>query len=125
MSASIDGLDENLQSPWRLAICAFLHQADAVEFRLIRDSLGIAEAHLSKQVRILVDAGYVSSEKVGPGHRRTWLSLTARGRDVFNSHVESLHRLLNPQPQGETGRSSTPSPPLLPHGAMQTSRSSR
>jgi DNA-binding MarR family transcriptional regulator len=96
MPTYIDGLDENLQSPWRLAICAFLEQADAVEFRVLRDSLGIAETHLSKQIRVLVDAGYVASEKVGPGRRRTWLSLTALGRDAFRTHVESLDRLINP-----------------------------
>lgn len=103
MPSYIDGLDESLQSPWRLGICAFLEQAEAVEFRVIRDSLGIAEAHLSKQIRILVDAGYVSSEKTGPGRRKTWLSLTALGRDVFRSHVESLDRLLNPGAKSEGG----------------------
>jgi DNA-binding MarR family transcriptional regulator len=95
VSTLIDGLDEGLQSPWRLAICAFLERADAVEFRVLRDALGIAEAHLSKQLRILTDAGYVSSEKIGPGRKRTWLSLTALGRDAFRTHVEGLERLLN------------------------------
>lgn len=57
----------------------------------MEDSLGITDPALSKQVRVLTDAGYLVSRKsAGPGRHRTWLALTPRGRDAFRAHVESL-----------------------------------
>ena len=90
----LDNFDEVIHSPLRLAICAFLNPVEAAEFAVVRESLGITDSALSKQVRLLTDAGYLASQK-SPGRRpRTWLSLTARGRAAFAAHVENLRRTL-------------------------------
>lgn len=91
----LEGADEIIHAPRRLAICAFLDPVQAAEFSAVRDSLGITDPALSKQVRILADAGYLESRKsTGPGRHRTWLSLTPRGRDAFRAHVERLRAVL-------------------------------
>lgn len=95
MSTQLDGFDETIHSPRRLSICAFLATADEVEFAVIRDSLGVTDSVLSKHLRVLIDANYVTSRKtLGIGRPRTWLRLTGEGREAFEHHVALLRRVL-------------------------------
>lgn len=95
MNGFLDDFDETIHAPRRLAICAILASVDAAEFSTIRDSLGISDSSLSKQVSMLSDAGYVSSEKVaGVGRPRTWVRLTVGGNLAFHAHVEKLRSVL-------------------------------
>lgn len=91
--------DEIIHAPWRLRTCSLLAPVDSMAFSLVRDSLGITAAHLSKQVKILTDAGYVKATKAAEPSRSdsrkaTWLSLTPAGRRAFEAHVAELRRLL-------------------------------
>ena len=91
--------DELIHAPLRLRICSLLEPVDAMAFGNVRDSLDIADAHLSKQVKILTDAGYVVVAKRGSERRddlrkTTWLSLTPAGRAAFTGHVAALRSLL-------------------------------
>lgn len=93
------GFDELIHAPLRLRICSLLASADALGFAVVRDSLEITDAHLSKQVKILSDAGYLTSTKSGSSSRSdarktTWLALTPTGRRAFRGHVAALERLL-------------------------------
>lgn len=95
MSDFFDEFDDTIHAPRRLAICAFLTSVDAAEFATVRDALGISESSLSKQIRMLSDAGYVSIERVVfGGRRRMWIRLTPVGRRAFDDHVENLRRIL-------------------------------
>jgi DNA-binding MarR family transcriptional regulator len=94
----LDQFDETIHAPRRLAICAFLATVDEADFATVRDSLSISDSSLSKQVRILADAGYIVAQKVVSGGRaRSWLRLTAGGRAAFAAHVERLRRILELQ----------------------------
>lgn len=78
----------------RLRICAFLLPAEQVSFGTIRDELGYSDSMLSKQLRTLVEAGYVATTKEGDVPRpRTWVSLTAEGRDATHGHLAALREL--------------------------------
>ncbi|MDO5736018.1 MAG: transcriptional regulator [Propionibacteriaceae bacterium] len=92
-----DDFDELVHSPVRLRICAALATATALEFTAIEDALGVSTSTLSKQLRLLADAGYVSLEKRKQvfGRPRTWVSLTRAGRRAFDAHVNALRRLLD------------------------------
>ena len=102
---SFDDYDEVIHAPRRLSICAFLASVDAAEFATLRDSLGISESSLSKQIRILVIADYVRTERVtARGRARMWLRLTSAGRDAFDAHIARLRHLvqtygLGPNPE--------------------------
>ena len=74
---------------------AVLANSEAVEFAFLRDHLGVKDADLSKQMKQLVDAGYVSSskDKVGRGGKR-WFRITKEGRDAFDRHVAALRDLV-------------------------------
>jgi DNA-binding MarR family transcriptional regulator len=53
-------------------------------------------AALSKQISTLEQAGYVTVNKTGAGRRsRTYVRLSARGREAFNGHVAALQKLVN------------------------------
>jgi len=88
--------DETIHAPHRLRICAFLDATASAEFSAIRDMLGVADSVVSKHVKVLQAAGYVSLDKpTGRGGRvRTWLSLTPAGRRAFAGHVRALRELV-------------------------------
>ena len=91
-----DAFDELIHSPVRLRICAALATASALEFTAIEKTLEISTSTLSKQLRVLMDAGYVTLEKRKQtfGRPRTWVSLTLPGRRAFDAHVAALRRLI-------------------------------
>ena len=92
--------DELIHSPNRLRICAALDASDAsteVEFSAVEQALGISTSLLSKQLKVLADAGYLRLDKRPQpfGRPRTWLRLTPRGRDAYLAHVAALRQLID------------------------------
>jgi DNA-binding MarR family transcriptional regulator len=79
----------------RLSICGLLAAgADWVEFAALRDAVGISDSVLSKQSRVLEDAGYVEVRKGAVGRRpRTWFRLTPEGRRAVQGHLAWLAQL--------------------------------
>jgi DNA-binding MarR family transcriptional regulator len=79
----------------RLSICGLLAAgADWIEFAALRDAAGISDSVLSKQSRMLEDAGYVAVRKGAVGRRpRTWFRLTAEGRQALEGHLAWLSEL--------------------------------
>ena len=79
----------------RLSICGLLAAgADWVEFAALRDAAGISDSVLSKQSRVLEEAGYVEVRKGAVGRRpRTWFRLTAAGRQALEGHLAWLAQL--------------------------------
>ena len=79
----------------RLSICGLLAAgADWVEFAALRDAAGVSDSVLSKQSRVLEDAGYVEVRKGAVGRRpRTWFRLTTPGRQAVAGHLAWLAQL--------------------------------
>ena len=90
------GFDEMLHTPNRLRICVVLSEVERAEFGLIRDTIGVADSVLSKQLRVLVDAGYIELDKpTGKGRPpRTWVSLTRTGRRALEQHLAALQEMV-------------------------------
>lgn len=87
--------DEVIHQSTRLRICAAASVGTAVEFSLLEESLGISTSLLSKQLKVLVDAGYVSLEKRRTvGRPRTWVALTTRGRRAYEAHLAALRAIV-------------------------------
>ncbi|MDH4142828.1 MAG: transcriptional regulator [Chloroflexota bacterium] len=86
--------DELIHARTRLSIVALLGAADWAEFRFIRESLGISDSVLSKQLTLLENAGYVKIRKAFVGKRpRTWVKLSPTGRVAFEGHVRKLQEI--------------------------------
>ncbi len=78
----------------RLQICAMLAAVDSLAFATVRETLDVSESVLSKQVKILQEAGYVVVTKTRrQPHSRTWLALTTRGRRALSGHLAELRRI--------------------------------
>jgi DNA-binding MarR family transcriptional regulator len=97
--AAESGFDEAIHAPNRLRICGLLRPVDSVEFSVLRSTLNISEANLSKTIRSLVEAGYVrvsksASDDRSDRRRTTSVKLTAAGRHAFDAHVIALQRMV-------------------------------
>ena len=85
--------DELIHAPTRLSLVAFLAATAWADFSVLRDSLGLSDSALSKQLATLEDAGYIA----------------------FDRHVLALQEIVAgtagrwPQPAGHPGsRSAAP-----------------
>jgi DNA-binding MarR family transcriptional regulator len=93
--------DETIHAPLRLRICGLLRRVDRLDFALLRDSLNVSDATLSKHVKTLAGVGYVASQKTASAGRSDarrvmWLSLTHAGRAAFDAHVQALQEIAAP-----------------------------
>jgi DNA-binding MarR family transcriptional regulator len=67
---------------------------EEAEFQMLRDTVGISDSVLSKQITLLEEAGYVGVRKGAMnGRQRTWARLTGKGRRAFNEHVAALQKI--------------------------------
>lgn len=87
--------DELIHAPNRLKICALLASVKAAEFRILREELGVSDSVLSKQIKLLDEAGYLSVQKktVSTG-KVTWVSLTKVGQRAFAAHAKELQKIV-------------------------------
>jgi DNA-binding MarR family transcriptional regulator len=86
--------DPVIHPPPRLQVCGLLAAVDTMDFATARDQVGVSDSVLSKHVKQLEEAGYVTVHKATRASRlRTSLSLTADGRAAFDAHVAELRRI--------------------------------
>lgn len=94
---SLDELNPLLTPPKRLACLGAVSAGSKVEFSALRKLLGLSDSDLSKHLKVLIDAGYITSRRTGKAAtRRTWLSITKAGTLALNAHVEGLRKLVDP-----------------------------
>ena len=94
--------DPVIHAPGRLQICAILSSVDEAEFALIRDTIKVSDSVLSKHLKQLEEAGYITLTKTPvDGRSRTWASLTPAGKKAFAAHVAELNRLAGLAGQGQ------------------------
>jgi DNA-binding transcriptional ArsR family regulator len=87
--------DDLVHAPTRLAIVSLLAASEWADFKFIRDSVGLSDPALSKQLTTLEEAGYVEIRKGFVGKRpRTTARLTRAGRAAFELHVAALQEMM-------------------------------
>ena len=87
--------DELIHAPTRLSLVSLLAATEWADFQFLRDSAGLSDSALSKQLAILDDAGYIETRKGFVGKRpRTWARLTSVGRAAFDQHVAALQEIV-------------------------------
>ncbi len=90
--------DEIIHAPMRLRICGLLRPVEALAFIVLRDTLNLTPATLSKQLKVLTDYGYVSMDKTASRERVdlrriAWVRLTPAGQHAFDGHVAALQAI--------------------------------
>ncbi|KOV87206.1 transcriptional regulator [Nocardia sp. NRRL S-836] len=87
--------DDLIHAPTRLSIVALLAASEWATFTFVRDSVGLSDSALSKQLTTLEEAGYVAVHKAFVGNRpRTSVQLTPAGRTAFEQHVAALQEIV-------------------------------
>ena len=94
MTAVQPRFDAVVHMPPRLQVCGLLAAVDDMDFALVRERVGVSDSVLSKHVKQLEEAGYVTVRKSTRASRvRTNLALTRSGRAAFDAHVAELRRI--------------------------------
>lgn len=94
---TLEGLDPVLSPHKRLATIGIVAAAKTVEFSFIRGQLDLKDADLSKQLKALSDAGYITTKRTGRGTtRKTWVSITKQGAEALEAHAAALKELITP-----------------------------
>ncbi len=84
-----------IHAPNRFQICYLLAAVQEMDFATVREIVDVSESVLSKQVKQLEDADYVSVTKRTRDSRvRTWLALTRAGRGALDAHLAALRALI-------------------------------
>jgi DNA-binding transcriptional ArsR family regulator len=87
--------DELIHAPTRLSIVSLLAASQWADFQFIRDSVGLSDSALSKQLATLEQARYVEIRRGFVGKRpRTSARLTSAGRTAFEQHVAALQEMV-------------------------------
>ncbi len=88
-------LDNVIHAPNRLQICAALASSAELEFKFLKDQLEVSDSVLSKHLKTLEDAGYITIKKRSEFSRpRTWIALSTQGRTAFSKHVAALKEIV-------------------------------
>jgi len=88
-------LDTVIHAPNRLQICAALSTASELEFKFLKEQLDVSDSVLSKHLKTLEEAGYISITKRSDYARpRSWIALTSVGRQAFSGHVAALKEIV-------------------------------
>ncbi|WP_084767005.1 transcriptional regulator [Leucobacter komagatae] len=100
--------NELIHGSIRLRVCGLLRAVEHLDFSVLRETVDVSDATLSKHLMALIDAEYVSSSKAASRERQdvrriTWLSPTASGPAAFDGHVTALREI--------TGDTSSPKSP--------------
>jgi DNA-binding transcriptional ArsR family regulator len=87
--------DDLIHPPTRLAIMSLLAATEWADFKYIRDTVGMSDSALSKQLSTLEAAGYIEIHKGFLGKRpRTTARLSSTGRGAFESHAAALREIV-------------------------------
>lgn len=92
--SALDGLDQVIHAPKRLAAMSMLASSTSTDFAFLRDQMQISESDLSKQMASLAAAGYVTVTKSRGRGGSTAYRITKSGRTAFDTHVAALRALL-------------------------------
>ncbi|MGO1225383.1 MAG: transcriptional regulator [Brachybacterium sp.] len=94
---------ELIHAPVRLRICGLLRPMSEVEFSVLRDTLQLKDANLSKNLKLLADAELVKLRKEfspvrNDARRLTWVSLTVKGHAALAGHLAALRAIAEGDP---------------------------
>lgn len=93
-------IDRLIHEPARLLILAHLYVVESADFLFLERQTGLTRGNLSSHLGKLEDAGYVEIKKEFVDKiPRTFLSLTASGREAFNSYRNNMKQVLDHLPE--------------------------
>ena len=93
-------IDKIIHQPIRLRIMASLMTLDneeKVDFTYLRNLHNLTDGNLGAHLLKLEEAKYIEVEKVFIARKpKTFISITIKGKNAFNDHVEALEKIFTP-----------------------------
>lgn len=91
--------NEVIHSPIRFQIAGLLATLGPTRFSEVQTELGITDSHLSKNIRVLIEAGLVEQSKGtervdGRARTVTVLTLTPAGHDAYLAHAAWIEQII-------------------------------
>lgn len=97
MKDIISDLNKVFDSRVRLGIMSVLVVNDSVDFNTIKELLDITDGNLASHLKALEKEEIIEVKKQFVGRKpNTSYSVTPRGREAFQEHIDALERLINP-----------------------------
>jgi DNA-binding MarR family transcriptional regulator len=88
-------LDNAVHQRTRLGILTVLAGATRVDFAFLRDTLGLTDGNLSRNLSVLEAAEYIAIDKTFEGRRsRTWIAATPAGHQALAAEVTALREIV-------------------------------
>ncbi|MCB0640281.1 MAG: transcriptional regulator [Phaeodactylibacter sp.] len=95
MKNIITNLNKSFDNRTRLGIMSVLMVNDWVEFKTLRDALGVTDGNLASHLGALEDLKYVQVRKRFVGKRpNTSYRTTVTGATAFQAHLSAIERLI-------------------------------
>lgn len=91
--------DELIHFPARLRMCGLLRHVDALAFRVLEEALELPAPQVSRHLKALSEAGYVTVSKTASSERSdsrrvAWVRLTPAGREALDRHMAALQHII-------------------------------
>ncbi|NPB03621.1 MAG: helix-turn-helix domain-containing protein [Thermotogae bacterium] len=91
----IEDLDPVIHNRVRLGILTLLLKEGRVEFKVLKEELGLTDGNLASHLRVLEREGLIRYEKRFVQRRpRTYYEITTEGEKRFSNYLKTLQRLL-------------------------------
>jgi DNA-binding MarR family transcriptional regulator len=108
-------LDNAVHQRTRLGILTLLAGGARADFSFLRDTLGLTDGNLSRNLTVLENAGFVTIDKTFERRRsRTWVSVTPAGRQALAEEIQALREIV----QAVETQAATPRPVPRPGPAI-------
>ncbi|NLG54938.1 MAG: ArsR family transcriptional regulator [Rhodococcus sp.] len=88
------GLNDVVHQRSRLGILTLLRSGEPLEFCGLRDRLNLTDGNLNRHLKVLIEAGLATSERMGPGRLRTWITITAKGGEALDTELTALRAII-------------------------------
>lgn len=97
MGDIILGLNKIFDSRIRLGIMSVLMVNETIDFNGLKDFLDVTDGNLASHLKALEKENVIEVKKQFIGRKpNTTYSITNKGRDLFQQHINALEKLINP-----------------------------
>ena len=111
-------LDDDVHQRVRLGVLALLSGVTRADFAQLKATLGTTDGNLGQHLRVLEEAGLITSTKDTAGQRgRTWVRITRKGRTALQREIQALKEIVAIVEAPTDAETPRPTPTSRPEGA--------
>jgi DNA-binding MarR family transcriptional regulator len=109
-------LEDDVHQRVRLGVLALLSRVTRADFAQLKTTLGTTDGNLGQHLRVLEDAGLITTTKDTTGQRsKTWVRITRKGKTALKREIDALKEIVaivesqpEKQPSGTTAAARRP-----------------